>query len=138
MVLVDSSVWISLIRDQPIAPVAVLRSLMAEELGCLSPVVYQEVLQGANSPERFERLRRYLSAQPMLVPRHPVRSCESAALLYARCRWRGVTPRSPQDCLVAQTAIEHAVELLAYDRDFDAIAAVEPRLRLYPVSAKRR
>ncbi|MGH8190755.1 MAG: type II toxin-antitoxin system VapC family toxin [Rhodanobacteraceae bacterium] len=111
--------------------VAVLREMMAADRACLSPVVYQEILQGANSPGHFERLRRYFSAEPMLVPKHPVRSHEAAARLYAHCRWHGVTPRSRQGCCVAQTAIEHGVELLAYDRDFEAIASVEPRLRLY-------
>lgn len=134
MVLVDSSVWIGMIRDQPLAAVAALRHLAANEQACLSPVIYQEVLQGANSPEHFARLCKYFSAQPIVIPRHPVRTPEAAARLYARCRWRGLTPRSPQDCLVAQTAIENAIELLAHDRDFDAIASVDPRLRLYPVA----
>lgn len=127
-----------MLRDEPIRPAAELRLLVAEDRACLTPLVYQEVLQGAGSPDQFNRLRRYFSTQPMLAPAHPVRSHEAAAGLYARCRWRGVTPRSPQDCLVAQAAIENEIELLAFDRDFDAIARIEPRLRLFPVGAKSR
>lgn len=131
MVLVDSSVWIALLRNQASRAVATLRGLLDNRQAALSPVIYQEVLQGANSVAHFGTLREYFSAQPFLVPAHPVRSHEEAARLYARCRWRGVTPRSPVDCIVAQTALEQGVELLAHDRDFDAIASVESRLRLY-------
>lgn len=54
----------------------------------------------------------------------------AAGALYARCRWAGITPRSPHDCLIAQTAIEHGLPLLHDDRDFERIADVEPGLRL--------
>jgi len=54
--------------------------------------------------------------------------------LYARCRWKGITPRSPHDCLIAQLAIENDVELLQDDRDFRLIARVEPALRLCPTA----
>jgi predicted nucleic acid-binding protein len=51
-------------------------------------------------------------------------------MLYARCRWRGITIRSPNDCVIAACAIEAGDSLLHADRDFEAIAAIEPRLQL--------
>ncbi len=51
-------------------------------------------------------------------------------MLYARCRWKGITPRSPHDSLIAQLAIEHRPPLLQDDRDFKQIARVEPALTL--------
>jgi predicted nucleic acid-binding protein len=48
-----------------------------------------------------------------------------------RCRERGFTPRSPHDCLVARVAVEHGVRLLHEDRDFELIAVVERRLKLF-------
>ncbi|MGH8183792.1 MAG: type II toxin-antitoxin system VapC family toxin [Rhodanobacteraceae bacterium] len=131
MVLVDSSVWIALLRNQASRAVAALHCLLQDRQAALSPIIYQEILQGAVSSAHFDTLREYFSAQPFLVLLHPVRSHEEAAHLYARCRWQGVTPRSPADCVVAQTALEQEVELLAHERDFNAIAAVESRLRLY-------
>ncbi|MBU6417651.1 MAG: hypothetical protein KJS83_10840, partial [Xanthomonadaceae bacterium] len=71
------------------------------------------------------------STLPTLHVASPRRLHEAAAKLYARCRWAGITPRNGHDCVIAQTAIEHEVMLLASDRDFDAIASVEPRLHLY-------
>ena len=53
-----------------------------------------------------------------------------AAMLYARCRWQGLTVRSPNDCVVAAVAIASGLPLLAQDRDFKSIAHVAPALRL--------
>jgi predicted nucleic acid-binding protein len=46
------------------------------------------------------------------------------------------TPRSPHDCLIACIAIEHGTPLLHDDKDFEAIARVEPRLLLEPIQEK--
>ena len=138
VVLVDSSVWIALLRKQHTSRTKALSSLLRARTAAVSLLVYQEVLQGASSRDHFERLRRYFSALPILAPRHPVASSEEAAAIYAACRWKGFTPRSPSDCTVAQTAIEHDVELLAHDRDFDAIMRVDARLRLFPHSARSK
>lgn len=56
----------------------------------------------------------------------------AAAELYARARWRAITPRSPHDCLIAVTAIEEDVPLLHDDGDFEHLATVEHRLKLLP------
>jgi predicted nucleic acid-binding protein len=131
VVLVDSSVWIDLLREKSSRVAGALEALLEKRQAALAPAIYQEILQGASSPIHFERLREYFSVQPMLLPAHPVRSHEKAAALYARCRWKGFTPRSQVDCLIAQTAVEQKVTLLAHDRDFDAIARVEPKLRFH-------
>jgi len=57
-------------------------------------------------------------------------AARSAAHLYARCRWTGVTPRSANDCLIATHAILAGMPLLHRDRDFGMIAKAEPRLML--------
>lgn len=74
-------------------------------------MAYQEVLQGENGPQHFLRLQEQL---------------------YARCRWQGITIRSPDDCLIAACALEAAQPLLHADRDFERIAAIEPQLQLIP------
>ena len=48
------------------------------------------------------------------------------------------TPRSSNDCLIAQIVMEGDLILLHDDRNFDAIAAVSGELRLYPVRWKSR
>ena len=129
MVLVDSSVWIDLLRDARTAQTLALRRLLPAGEAALAPVIYQEILQGAASPDRFAKLKHYFRTLPFLNPAHPVGTWEAAAELYLQCRLRGFTPRSPNDCLVARIAVEHRLPLLHDDRDFDAIAEVEPRLK---------
>ncbi|MHB1233754.1 MAG: type II toxin-antitoxin system VapC family toxin [Burkholderiales bacterium] len=133
MVLVDSSVWIDLLRDQATSQTAVLRKLLEGSEAALTPVIYQEILQGAASAERLLKLREYFSTLPFLLPNHPIKTYEKAAELYLRCRVRGYTPRSPHDCLIAQIAIEHRVRLLHDDRDFEVLASIEAKLKLFAV-----
>jgi len=130
VVLVDSSVWIDLLRDVQTAQTLALRELLPRREAALTAVIYQEILQGAATPERFTKLKRYFRTLPFLNPAHPIETWEAAAELYMRCRQRGYTPRSPHDCLVARIALEHKTPLLHDDRDFEAIAEVEPRLKL--------
>ena len=54
----------------------------------------------------------------------------NAALLYARCRWQGITIRSPNNCLIAACAIESDMPLLHADRDFLTLASIDKRLQL--------
>jgi len=133
VVLVDSSVWIDLLRGRATSPVAALRSLLAADEAALAPVIYQEILQGAASPEHFAKLRDYFGSLPFLLPTHPIETYGAAAQLYVACRKVGITPRSPHDCLVACIAAEHAVPLLHDDRDFEALARVEKGLKFHPV-----
>jgi len=131
VILVDSSVWIDLLRDVQTAQTLALRELLPRREAALTAVVYQEILQGAATPERFTKLKRYFRTLPFLNPAHPVETWEAAAELYMHCRQRGFTPRSPHDCLVARIALEHRTSLLHDDRDFEVIAEVEPRLKLF-------
>ncbi len=132
MVLVDSSVWIDLLRGRDTAPTRALRELLAADEAGLAPVIYQEILQGAVSADSLAKLRSYFRTLPFLLPAHPIETYEAAAELYVRCRQRGITPRSPHDCLVARIAVEHGVTLLHDDRDFEQLGRVEPALKLHP------
>lgn len=134
MALVDSTVWIDLLRGNDSPAVMTLRRLLAEGQAVTAPVILQEVLQGASSPANFQRLREHFLALPMVEPAPGGVTHAAAGELYARCRWQGVTPRSPHDCLIAQLAIEHDLPLLHDDRDFVALAGIDGRLRLMVVA----
>jgi predicted nucleic acid-binding protein len=129
--LVDSSVWIGYLRGDNL--VEVERLAEALDLGepvWLAPPILQEVLQGADSPDRFRRWDRLLGELPMIIAPDARDAARSAAHLYARCRWAGATPRSANDCLIATHAILGEMPLLHCDRDFVLIAGVEPKLTL--------
>lgn len=134
VILVDSSVWIDLLRDVQTPQTLALRELLPRRRAALAPVIYQEILQGAATSERFAKLKRYFRTLPFLNPSHPIETCEAAAELYMHCRQQGYTPRSPHDCLVARIALEHRALLLHDDRDFELMAEVEPRLKLFPLA----
>jgi hypothetical protein len=132
MYLVDTSVWVDYLRGRPTPQVQAVRGLLGgEELVGIAPVILQEIVQGADSPARFETWRRYFAGLRCYTPREPVESHVEAARLYQACRRAGKTPRSSNDCLIAQISLEYALILVHDDRDFDAIAGVAPGLRLY-------
>lgn len=86
----------------------------------------QEVLQGADSPQHFSKLRALFAGTEILDALMPLERYEEAAELYLRCRDEGLTIRKSYDCLIAVCALKHGVELLHNDRDFDHIAKVAP------------
>jgi hypothetical protein len=133
--LVDSSVWVAFLRGDATSEVDLLvEALDRARPVWLAPPIVQEVLQGADSPDRFARWERVLGDLPLLIEPDARAVAREAAHLYARCRWAGVTPRSANDCLIAVHAIGARMPLLHCDRDFPLIAGVEPKLALLPAA----
>jgi hypothetical protein len=133
MYLVDTSVWVDYLRGDPTPQVRALKDLLSgEEIVGIAPIILQEILQGADSAERFETWRKFFADLFCYVPRDPVESHVAAARLYQECRKAGKTPCSSNDCLIAQIAIENGLALVHNDRDFNAIASVVDELRVYP------
>ena len=133
MYLVDTSVWVNYLRGEKTPQVRALKDLLSgEEIVGIAPIILQEILQGADSTERFETWRKYFADLFCYMPRDPVESHVAAARLYQECRKAGKTPRSSNDCLIAQIAVENGLALVHNDRDFYAIASVVGQLRLYP------
>jgi predicted nucleic acid-binding protein len=62
--------------------------------------------------------------QPIYLPRDPIETAISAARIYFDCRRRGITVRSFNDCLIAQTAVGHHLFLLHNDEGFRRIGRV--------------
>lgn len=129
--LVDSSVWIDFLKGTTNAETQLLTAVLTRGGPVwTAPPILQEVLQGADTPERFARWDRALGELPLLDEPDPRGLARGAARLYARCRWQGITLRSANDCLIALYAARGGVPLLHRDRDFVAIATVEPGLKL--------
>ena len=128
MNLIDTGVWIDWINGRYSPATDRLDTWLERDEAALLPIILQEILQGARSEQAFQALAAQFARIPLL--RIPAESFNRAAWLYARCRWQGITIRSPHDCLIAASAVEHDIPLLTQDRDFLAIAKVEPRLAL--------
>jgi predicted nucleic acid-binding protein len=126
MIIIDSSVWIPLLRGAESAKVARARDLIEgpEDIG-VPGVVLEEVLWGLRSDAQFRRIGDLLLDDFEYVEmtrRTFIRSAE----IYRRL-WRGGrTIRSPIDCLIAACAVEQDAALLEEDADFPTIAGVCP------------
>jgi predicted nucleic acid-binding protein len=130
MLLVDSSVWIDVMRGAMTQGASFLEQRDDEELA-VAGVVFQEVLQGAADERSYERLRDMFMAMLLLEPRE-LSTYEIAAQLYRRARAAGFTIRKPTDCLIAALALEHGALLVHNDRDFIFLSQVEPSLLVFP------
>lgn len=127
MILVDTSVLIDFFKGEKNDPTHRFRTILEQNLPFgITPLIFQEVLQGAKTEAAFRRLKKYLATQRFYHPKQPLDSFEAAARLYFRCRRKGLTIRSTIDCLVAQVAIENNLALLHNDHDFELISAVVP------------
>lgn len=131
MILVDTSVWISYLRGESTAATDTLERIFSEAAPfAITGVIYQEILQGADSVASHQRLVDYFGSQRFLHPLDAIETHAQAAKLYIQCRRSGITLRSTVDCLIAQLAVEHDATLLHSDRDLARMATVLPDLRL--------
>jgi predicted nucleic acid-binding protein len=127
LILVDTSVLVDFFAGRQTAAVGHLDRLLSTNAPYyVTPVVVQELLQGARDEVQWRRLRSYLTSLLMVDVRDRVESYVEAARIYFDCRRRALTVRSSVDCLVAQVALDNRLTLLHSDRDFDAIARVRP------------
>lgn len=131
MVLVDTSVLIPFLKG--IKDEKVERFSYVLEAGIpfgISSLIYQEVLQGVKNEREFKMVKGYLGSQRFYGLKDAKMSYEEAAMIYYRCRKRGITIGSTIDCLIAQTAIENNILLMHDDKDFERMAEVV-RLRFF-------
>lgn len=133
MVLVDTSVLINYLKTVEDEFSNALNILIENKYPIgINNFIYQEILQGAKSKKEFEILKKYLSGFHF-YELHGLKSYEDAAELNVRCRSKGVTVRSTIDLLIAQTAIENDVMLLANDSDFVNMSKAIEELKIFEV-----
>jgi len=118
VILVDTSVWISLLNGSLGKKVAENDLL---EFATTGPIL-QEVMQGIRAEHQRIWFKQLFLALPRLADPIPLRCFLEAAEIYARGRRQGHTIRSSTDCLIAAIAIENNVPIWHKDRDFTAIA----------------
>lgn len=120
--LVDSSVWISLLRGG----VPTVRDRLAESadsgtrLATCEPIAL-ELLAGAR-PSALRQVEQLLDGLPLLGL-DPSADFRSAAALHRRTRTDGHTVRSLMDCVIAAIALRHDAVVVHRDRDFDCLGA---------------
>lgn len=123
MLLVDTSVWIEILRRPARLTLAQVGEL--DEIVTCLPVV-QEVLQGFRDELAFRKAREAMLALPIVESPLGRALFEEAVGLYRAARRGGLTPRSGVDCLIAACAMRHGLTVVHVDRDYAALARIAP------------
>jgi predicted nucleic acid-binding protein len=121
MIVVDTSVWISLIRNSDDDVTEKLRSYIPRGLIMIGDIILLEVLQGAQNDRHAQHLQRQLQAFPCSAMSSPLIAIK-AAQNYRHLRQRGITIRKTTDLIIGTYCIENGHHLLHADRDFEPMA----------------
>ncbi len=129
MILVDTSVWVEILRGQKKKVRETFLDIVADEPYGLCRFTQLELLQGAKDEREWRLLNEYLVSQYYLEVNED--TWGKAARIYFELRRRGITVNSPIDCCIAQIALDEKALLLHRDRDFEKIARVRPLATLW-------
>ncbi len=123
MILVDTSVWIDLLRGIDSPQARLLDKLISGEHDIsITEIILTEVLQGIKQDSDFQAMRKYFIDFFIYRPKG-VETYIKAAQIHRDCRKRGKTVRKTVDCIIAAICIENSLTLLHKDSDFDLIQA---------------
>ncbi|MBD2313047.1 PIN domain nuclease [Desertifilum sp. FACHB-1129] len=122
MFLIDTSVWIAVLRDRTGAFRQSLEGIINEEQIFLSRFTQMELLQGCRDDREWTLLQTYLQDQEYIEP--TPNSWVAAARIYYDLQRQGLTVRSSIDCCIAQLALDNQLILIHNDRDFETIQRV--------------
>jgi predicted nucleic acid-binding protein len=121
VILVDTSVFIDFFNGKHSKLSEILiESIENSEDICTCGLIITEILQGIRSDKDYDRIKNILSgliylpiAKNMFI---------QASSIYRTIRKNGKTIRSHIDCIIASICLEHEVDLLHNDKDFNVIA----------------
>ncbi len=116
MILVDTSVWIEVLKDKSGALVEEFNIYTRQKNVVFCRYIQLELLQGAKDEFEWKKLDEYLATQYYLETSED--TWREASRIYFDLRRSGITVRSSIDCCIAQIAVENGVTLLHRDNDF--------------------
>lgn len=124
MVIVDTSVWVDVLRDGTGRERDAMVAAIGDDELVLTRFTQLELLQGARDEREWGLLHESLETQTFAESQSA--TWPDAARIYFDLRRTGRTVRSPIDCCIAQIAIDHGALLLHRDRDFEEISSIRP------------
>ena len=129
MILVDTSVWIDYFNGVDNKQTENLDRILSEQSVLVGDIILTEILQGFDSDKEFRLAKQAL--EPLDCVHLGGKSLAiKAASNFRFLRSKGVTIRKTVDMLIGSWCIEHEVELLHNDKDFNQIATQLP-LQIY-------
>lgn len=126
MLLVDSCVWIDLLKGRTTPAVQRLRAIQHHQHPeiCISGIVFFEVLRGIASDLERKRVQQMFD---LLERRDYVPTdMDSLVACVLVAQRRGVTLKKLGDWLLLKTILDHSLTLLTSDRDFYHLQQVIP------------
>ena len=117
MTLVDTSVWIDVMRGSQTPQTHKLSALTAQgEVICTCGPVVAEILQGIKTEKSYQQTKADLDALLWVdLDRSSFHLC---ATIYRELRRQGETIRGTIDCLIAALVVQNQLRLLTNDRDY--------------------
>ncbi|MCP9290236.1 type II toxin-antitoxin system VapC family toxin [Gracilimonas sediminicola] len=129
MILVDTSVWIDYFNGVSTKHTDSLDRILSEQFVLVGDIILTEILQGFDSDKEFRLAKQALDSLDC-VHLGGKSLAIKAASNFRFLRSKGITIRKTVDVLIGSWCIEHEVELLHNDKDFDQIATQLP-LQIY-------
>ncbi len=121
MILVDTSVWIDYFNGVKNDQTDSLDDILSNQSVLIGDIILTEILQGFDSDSDFQKAREALD--PLDCVHLGGKSLAvKAASNFRYLRSKGITIRKTVDMLIGSWCIEHEVELLHNDKDFDRMA----------------
>lgn len=127
LVLIDSSIWVSYLSRQPLAPARAVQELLQDNRAAVNPIIRIEVLTGARDETQYAELDDALRGLHQLPLSDAI--LRRAERLRFELRRRGRVMPVP-DILIASSALIYDCDLLHADQHFTFIAHTIP-LKLY-------
>jgi hypothetical protein len=122
MYLIDTSVWINILRDKTGILRKNLEEIIQDDPIFLNRFTQMELLQGCKNEQEWQLLEVYLNQQDYVIET-PHIFIASARIFYD-LRRKGLTVRSVIDCCIAQLAITYNLILIHNDKDFEIIKEI--------------
>jgi len=129
VILVDTGVWIDYFNGVENKQTESLDRILSDQTVLVGDIILTEILQGFDSDKEFRLAKQAL--EPLDCVHLGGKSLAiKAASNFRFLRSKGVTIRKTVDMLIGSWCIEHEVNLLHNDKDFDQIATQLP-LKIY-------
>jgi len=119
LILVDSSVWIELLRGDADPKLRAFITANADQLATTG-LITMEILAGSRRPDDHDLMLAALAQRPV----DPELDYRNAAAIYRAVRTTGHTVRALNDCLIAAVALRLGDSVAHRDADFERIAEV--------------
>ena len=122
-VLVDTSAYAAVLRDQPAVRAAVQRASEIFLNGIVLGELRSGFLKGGRARQNEASLREFLASSRCAVLAIDADTAERYAVIHDYLRRQG-TPVSPNDLWIAASAAQHGLRILTLDGDFARIPHV--------------